>query len=290
MLNASNNTDSFSNHSFSIPSARQSTPTSNNPSLAFPNLNKPEISIVEIAGDATIGTLYSIGQVHCLYNEKTDEEYIRIGRYQFEILKYLESKQFKDLFVEGVVDTWTLQNIEDQKKCGQFQFNKLVKPKHLKELLESPDRIIQNVIKLFSERRQNPTDDQLLCLGNLGAHFVYACTNQDVTIHQAIPADKDNRLVKIQKKILANPDRNGEEDHNFLRLRGRFREDYAMREISDFLEENPSKTACLIFGIGHNMDEACGRTFEVRPSMTVVSFPRAYDQWRNAPTYVRSDE
>jgi hypothetical protein len=289
MLNAPNNTDNLSDYSFSIPSARQSTSINPNSSLEFPDLNKPEINIVEIAGYPSVGTLCSIGQVHCVYNEKTDEEYIRIGRYQFEILKYLESKQFKELFVEGVFYTWTLQKIEDQNKVGQFQFEELVKPKHLKELLESPDKIIQNVIKLFSERRQNPTDDQLLCLGNLGAHFVYACTNQDVTIHQAIPADKDHRLVEIQKKILNNPDRNGEEDHNFLRLRGRFREGYAMKEISDFLEENPSKTACLIFGIGHNMDEACGRTFEVRPSMTVVSFPRAYDQWRNAPKYVRSD-
>ena len=305
MLDYSKDQRDSSNYSLSLPPIPFNQDNSYS-TIKLPPLDKSEIDTRELGGNPKVGNLDFICQVHCRYNE-TAEGYRTVGRYQWEILKYLESKDFKHIFVEGLVHTWTLQNTEDRDACGSFHFN-LTLPNHLRRLLESPEQIngkvsledelrlrklvkspehiIEKVAELFSKQGQTPTNDQLLCLGNLGAHFVYACTHPDVTIHRSIPADEDNRLHAIQQRILKVNKRNGEHDHLFKLLRDRFREDYAIREISQFFKENPGETAVLIYGIYHQMDRARDRHFTDPPRMNVISFPRAFDQWKTTPVGV----
>lgn len=265
---------------------------------------EPEIAITPLSGKPEIGIIHSVGQIHCIYKE-TVEQYKAIGRYQWEILKYLQSNQFKHIFVEGVVNTWTMQSPSERLASSDFHFLKLIKPVQLRELLSSPEEMVDNVKELFSPATHQPNDDQLLCLGNLGAYFVYACLNPQVTIHRAVSPGKDNRLVSIQKKletsVSADPIEPTQMDESnnrswdklhyerfFPLLRDRFREDYLMDEISEFLRKNPGQTVCVIFGIHHKMEDARDRHFSHnhQPEMNVISFPRAQQMWRES--YVKN--
>ncbi len=233
----------------------------------------------EIPGDCSVGHIHYLRQLHCVYQE-TDAEYIEIGRYQAQLLRYLEDHRFKHIFVEGLVHTWTLSNEDHRRSCSVYHKN-LIKPERLRQLIGYGDDFIDEVRTFFPgdcDIRQL-TDDQLLCLGNLGAYFIYGCRNPDVTMHRCIDSEKDRQLVKLQQKIeKTSPLGNNHPRHRLLCLP--FRENYAMLEIASHLKNNPGDAVILIFGMDHDMVEARDHQMQPPPWMTKVYFPEPHRNWR----------
>lgn len=169
--------------------------------------SSPPIVRTTIAGDPTVGTITYLRQTHTIYTEEKTE-LIEIGRFQQEMLKVLEEGQFRHVFAEGLVKNFYLGDPKDVQECGIYHFNLLKENARLIGSPNDPGRFVEWTKALFTSSdypKLSPEplkrEQQLITLGILGAHFVYACTNPTITLHRTMAPRLDHRLYERQRAL-----------------------------------------------------------------------------------------
>lgn len=219
--------------------------------------------------------LHYVRQVHSTYKEPR-EELLQIGRFQLRVLGYLEHHGFRDVFVEGLYKSFDRESPDFEAACGGYHYWLL--GEEMRSKLGSSSELCARVRETFSagDYRVNPSDAQLLLLGELGAYFVYACTSSGVNLHRTVSQLADLELGQRQAEI------GDEHDPEAMHLRFEVRERIAMNEIAAFTKKHPGKSIALIYGAMHEMSDAIAwRWRDKRPEMVDVSFPAALEEWNS---------
>lgn len=240
----------------------------------LPKETVPELQSSRTAGDPELGILHYLRQVHSIYNEPP-EELVRIGRYQHRILSYLEHHEIEHVFVEGLYSSFDRASPDFEKSCGEYHYWLLQPEMRAKT---SPVDLCRHVASAFGapDYRANPSDEQLLYLGALGAYFVHACLSPAVSLHRTVSANADARIGKRLSEI-GDP-----EDPISRKIRFDLRERMAVNEVAAFLRKEPGTNVALIYGAMHEIaDDVAWRWKDKPPVLIDVSFPAALEEWRS---------
>lgn len=267
-----------SNHLASQPDAIGSILSSANlPPLPLSSAQPPlrHESSVEIDGDAALGTVRFLKQVHTIYNEP-DSELKKIGVVQLALLKYLSDQKALHIFVEGLYQNFDLKTQAD----AFAQYHHLLLPKK-DSVSTSPEKLLEETRSLFKniDYTLQPSDRQLFILGALGAAYVYGAIHSDVRLHRTFSVGASGALYEKQKILPL-------EDPKRIEYALKVRERLVSVEIRSFLKTNPGTDVYLIYGAAHDFSPAFKKYWAVPPRLESVSFPDARNQWLGATTPV----
>ncbi len=191
---------------------------------------------VAVAGDPAVGTVYFIREIHGCAPEAlpqlgTPRQQERIVdavlRYQLALLEELERSGVRDVFADGVGAAYVRQHLaEDSPLLAQAREAFRERPRSLEAL--------------------SPMQTSLLF--QLGAPFVYAARNREVTVHET---EDDAAFHRFFQSITV--------EHPELAPRRREIADARERAIAEhvmaLLRERPGAEVTLVLGREHTMSD-----------------------------------
>lgn len=178
------------------------------------------VDFEEMSGNPDVGTIRVLKQVHTIDNLSQDQE-IRIGVCQAELLKILLEEKPKHLFVEGHEE-----NIIDGDASSLVSSNAL-------SLIER--------IKAEGKLPEELSDNDYIIISKEGAGLIYKIINSSSVIHPCISHEDSKQNEEDLQKF---PEKRDE----IVMDR---REKFAINKIVSFLADNPGETAYLIYGAAH---------------------------------------
>ena len=203
---------------------------------AAPRDDDARHEVVAVEGDAAIGTVYFIREIHGCVPEAlpqlgTPEQQDRIVRavvrYQFALLAELEGSGVHHVFSDGVGASYVAENLAE----------------------DSP--LLERARSAFRERPASiaeMSDVQTSLLFQIGAPFVYAARHSDVTLHET----EDDALFQLfwESNTVGHPE---------LGPRRREIADTRERAIAEhvtaWLREHPGREVALVLGRDHTMSD-----------------------------------
>jgi len=179
--------------------------------------NVEEVNVLK--GNPNVGTVDFIRQAHAVPG--MDVNFAKgISLYQLEILKVLEQKKYKAVFVEG-------EDFEDGKPIVLSDDNQ-------KEIKDS----------FFNYDASNPSEKQLELLSIFDASSIYRVLNEQAAIYGT-----ENLLLNFKSGLLARHNSTTSHRNRYLSFA---REKYAAKKVRKYLDEHPGEEVALIFGARHN--------------------------------------
>lgn len=214
----------------------------------------------ELDGDPSHGTVLFFRQVHMLPEEFLPElselQQRRImqegARYQLEMLREMERLEVSHIFAEGMYPE------------NEPEMNSSIEDDAIRY---ARDVFISGVPTRFEDL----TRDQAATLIAMGADHLYRFRHSGSHLH---PADLRNFAEEMLGEMHGPDGIRAPIGPEFERI-DRIRENYAVREIRDYFEENPGTTVLLIYGMDHNFRDNFERLgFEGR----LVSYRWDYEE------------
>ncbi|MDL1872490.1 hypothetical protein FBR05_09805 [Deltaproteobacteria bacterium PRO3] len=209
----------------------------------YSSSKNPEIRLrIDMAGDPAVGTVYHIRQFHLPPPFLSDENptldtYETIGAYHKEMLGALEGLKQRHIFVEGLA----------------FDIPANIPREQMMDLLRRNfPEAVGYLEKQDPVETRHQKDTILTAL--IGADFLYAFHHPEVTLHKTLTlseAEFTLRKVDEIKKRHGGNLRLVAQDPEFLDLALDRREDWATREMIQFLKEHPGESLVLVYGGAH---------------------------------------
>lgn len=209
---------------------------------------------VEVRGNPNKGEVVFLRQIHTVEKDGAKVE-MTVGMCQYHIYEELQAGKYKHVFVEGFDEDL---GPGDPRRTGEEGWSQMVK------------------IMFPEGMPKAPSLPQLFALAKLGAPFIYAYFNPDVTLHrtQYHDEDKDQRNDLLMAEFEAHPGTDPKK-FDYTDLINKFyaaRETSAAREVMNYLQDNPGAKVALVYGIGHQFKDDFEK--ETTPPVLVsISFP-----------------
>ncbi len=230
---------------------------------------------ITFTGHQSYGQIEIIGQVHTIYNEDTPT-LKKIGICQEQVLLHLQARATQTIFVEGLWKDFPAQTYS-QSQFSEFCFYLLPNEHAKNHQPQNFSGFIKNLFQNFQPGAEF-TEEQKLYLGLIGAPYIYAICNPQVSLMKTISSEDDLRIPKLIEQH-----KNNSETVHFLRFE--LREYLALQEAKNYLERNPGTRVSIVYGSSHEFLPQADKVFRQNtPIITTVKWSSLENKlgWDNA--------
>jgi len=234
-----------------------------------PPPDKNRYEKVEVRGNPNKGEVVYFRQIHET-GKSVPRVDVTVGMCQYQIWEELQAGKFKHVFVEGFPED---MEPGDPRRTGEEGWSLMVKV-------------------MFPEGMpKTPSLPQLFALAKLGAPFIYAYFNPDVTLHRTQYKNEDTsqRDDLLAAEFEAHPDMDPKH-FDFSNLIHKFdaaRETSAAREIMNYLKDNPGAKVVLVYGARHQFNDDFEKE-KTPPVVVSVSFPFIANAYNRSVAYAQA--
>ncbi len=210
--------------------------------------------VLEVDGDPSLGTIYSIRQYHATPGGPTSKDSIDcVFNYQLRVLKELIRLKCDAIFLEECAGPYCYK---DRVLAGLKRFNVFDK-NYMASLNEAEKRIIFTLFK-----------DMVYKLGAAPFYFFF---NSDAKFHGTKTEREGQIADDYLDYILMTGSTGVTETDEFKRMQYK-REEWAIREMMFFFEKNRGSVAVLLYGSYHEFCQEL-EEYSPRPRLYTIDFP-----------------
>ncbi len=226
-------------------------------------------------GDHRVGQVEIIGQVHTIFNENP-QTLKKIGVCQEQVLLHLQSRGAQTIFVEGLWRDFPAGSYAPN-EFSKYCFYLLPKEHAENHQPQNFSGFIKNLFQNF-QPGATFSEEQKLYLGLIGAPYIYAICNPQVSLQKTISSEDDLKIPVLIAQNIDNP-----ENVHFLRFE--LREYLALQEAKKYLERYPGTKVSIVYGSSHEFLPQADKVFQNNtPVITTVKWLSLENKlgWDNA--------
>lgn len=221
------------------------------------------------ARPGSLGTVYRYRDLHSHAGMMEDGSWTMIGDYQLEVLRDMQRRGIRDVFVE---------NSRDEIPAGSTTPLERMLPE-LRRVFDNerlaPEQARPLVAKLFANEQPNAKMMivRRYLAANYGAAGVYAAINSEVALHATIDADNWAQIAPVLAEYFSRPGPCDPKNCTAFVLR----QSILCERIADFERRNPGRPVGVTWGAAHDINEQdFARYLSVRetaPELIEIYFP-----------------